>query len=91
VVNYQLGNHAQSRRCASRTKETEFIARAVLLVDIVVVGYVVAIVPSWGGIEGQQPDGVDAQVLNVIELAGETSEIAHAASLLSKNARTCTS
>jgi hypothetical protein len=44
--------------------------------DVVVVGDVVAIVAHRGGIVGQQPDSVDAKLLDVVELARDAGEIA---------------
>src|SRR5579884_3884145 len=56
----------------------EVVPRAVLGVDVVVVGNVVAVVAAGRRIEGQQPDGVDTEILDVLQLAGEPAEIARA-------------
>jgi hypothetical protein len=58
-------------------EDLEIAARSVLRMDVVVIGDVVAIVPARGWIEGQQPDGVDTEILDVFELAGEAAEIAN--------------
>ena len=50
-------------------------ARAVGRMDVVVVGDVVAVVAPGRGVERQQPDGVDAEVLDVLELLGEAREV----------------
>src|SRR5207248_9529489 len=51
---------------------------AVAGVDGRVVGDVVAVVAEGGGIEGQDPDGGDAKVGDVVEFLGEADEIADA-------------
>ena len=46
--------------------------------NVGVVGDVVAVVAQRRGTEGQQPDGGDAQVLQVVELLRQAAEIADA-------------
>ena len=53
-------------------------AGAVVGMDVVVVGDVVAVVLERRGIEGQQPEGVDAEILQIVELFGEALEVADA-------------
>src|SRR5690348_900554 len=45
--------------------------------NIRIVGSIVAVVAPRGREEGQQPDGGDAQILQVIESAGQPTKIAH--------------
>jgi len=78
MVEHELGDHAQVAAVRLADERPELRARAVLRMDVVIVGDVVAIVPPWGGVEGQQPDGVDAEVLDVLELARQPEEIADA-------------
>src|SRR5262249_2667967 len=52
--------------------------RAVGGVHVHVVRDVVAVVPQRRGVEGQQPDGRDPQVAEIVELLAEPSEIADA-------------
>ena len=66
------------RRCASRTNCLKSLARAVLRVDVVIVGDVVAVVLARRRVEGQQPDGVDAEILDVVELADQPAKVADA-------------
>src|SRR5207249_1975845 len=47
-------------------------------VHLPVGGDVVAVVPKRGWVERQQPDGGDAQVLQVVEPLGEAAEVADA-------------
>jgi hypothetical protein len=46
--------------------------------DVVVVGDVVAVIASRRGVERQQPDGVDAEVLDVVEPLGKAAKVADA-------------
>ena len=57
------------RRWASRRKALKSLERAVGRVDLGVVGDVVAVVAQRRGIERQQPERGDAEVLQVVELA----------------------
>ena len=50
---------------------------AILRVDVVVVGDVVAEVDLRRGIDGREPDGVDAQALQVVEARGDAIEVAN--------------
>jgi hypothetical protein len=51
---------------------------AVRRVDVGVVGDVIAVVAPGRWVERQQPDGGDAQVLEVVELLRQAAEVAHA-------------
>ena len=64
------------RFLASATKPVEISHGAVLGIDRFVVGNVVAEIDLGRGIDGRQPDGVDAQALEVIEPLGNSVEIA---------------
>ncbi len=66
------------RRWASSRKASKSCERAVAGVDVGVIGDVVAVVPQGRGVEGQQPDGGDAQVLEVVEPLGQAAEVADA-------------
>ena len=56
----------------------EIPERPVSGMNVVVVGDIVAIVAPGRREKRQQPDGCDAQVLQVIELPGKAAKIAHA-------------
>ncbi len=51
---------------------------SVLGIDVAVVGDVVAEVDLGGGVHGGEPDGVDAEVLQVVEPLGDAVEVADA-------------
>ena len=56
----------------------EILKRPVTRVDVLVVRDVVAVVSKGRGIEGQQPQTVDADALKIVEAAGQTREVADA-------------
>ncbi len=78
VVDDQLGDDAQLQPVRLLEHLAEVVERAVLRVDLVVVGDVVAVVLERRGVERHQPDRVDAEVLDVAELGGEALEVADA-------------
>ncbi len=69
VVDDQLGDHAQPPLVRLGQHLAEVVERAVLRVHVLVPGDVIAVVAQRRGVERHQPDGVDAQLLHVVELA----------------------
>ncbi len=78
VVHDHFGNHAQLAPVRFVEKRSKIVQRAVLRIDVPVVGDVVAIVLERRGEERQQPDGGNAQVLDIVEPLGEAAEVADA-------------
>ena len=78
VVDDKLGDDPQAEAVRLAHEVPEVAARAVLRMDVVVVGNVVAVVLERRRIERHQPDGVDAEVFDVVELRGEPAEVADA-------------
>ena len=78
VVDDELGDHPQAAAVGLLHEGAEVLARAVLRVDVVIVGDVIPVVAPGRRIERQQPDRVDAEVLDVLQLAGEALEVAAA-------------
>jgi hypothetical protein len=78
VVEHELGDHAQAALVRLVEEEAEVVERAELGVHVGVVGDVVAVVALGRGIERQEPQGRDAEVLQIVELGGEAAEIADA-------------
>ena len=66
------------RRLASVHEAAEVLHRAEVGIDAAVVGDVVAVVAAGAGIERQQPERGDAEVLQIVELLGQAGEIADA-------------
>ena len=78
VIENQLGDDPQVTPVRLAHEGAELRPRAVLRVDVAVVGDVVAVVAPRGGVERQQPQCVDAEVLDVVELARQAGEVAAA-------------
>ena len=78
MIEHQFRDHAQAALVRLAEEDAEIVQRAVAGVDALVIGNVVAVVFPRRGVEGQQPDGVDPQVLKVIEFAGQAAEITDA-------------
>ena len=66
------------RSCAARKKSSKIVQRSIIGMDLGVVGDVVAVVFERRDIKGQQPQRRDAQILQIIELFGESLKIADA-------------
>ncbi len=77
VVDHQLGDDLQIALVSGAQEIAKVAQRAVRLVHVGVIRDVVAVVPQGRGIERQQPDRGDAQVLEVVELLGQPREVAH--------------
>ena len=78
VVHDELGHHAQPALVGLAHEALEVGARAVGRMHVLEVGDVVAVVAQRTRIERHHPDRVHAQVAHVVELLGETAEIADA-------------
>ena len=78
VVHDELGDHLEVAPVRLADEVPEVVARAVRGVDVVVVGHVVAVVAHRRRVERQQPDGGDAEVLDVVEPLGQAAEVADA-------------
>ena len=78
VIQHQLNDDADSAVMGRFQKRLEIIERAVVWVDGVVVRDVVAIVAQRGGKERHEPEGVDAQILQVVQLLHQPGKIADA-------------
>ncbi len=78
VVDDQFGDDAQAAAMGLVEQTLEVVEGAVDGVDAGIVGDVVAVVAQRRRVERQQPEGRDAQVLQVIELLDNAGEIADA-------------
>ena len=69
-------------RCFGAVGELDEIAeRAVAGIDAVIVGNVVAVIALGGDLERHQPDGRDAQAVQIVQAAHQPLEIADAVSV----------
>ena len=75
VVDHQLGDHPDAAFMGRFQKGLEVLEIAVERVNARVVGDVVAVVLQRRRVEGQEPDGRDPQVLQVIELLVQSLEV----------------
>jgi len=76
MVEHQLGDHPQAPPVRLAQEELEILERAAVRVHVGVVGDVVPVVAQRGRVERKEPEGGHAQVLKVVEAAGEAAEIA---------------
>src|SRR5262249_23988933 len=74
----QLGDDAQAAAVGRLEEVAEVFEVAVIGVDVGVVGDVVAVVLERRGVERQQPQGGDAEILEIVEAAAEAAEVADA-------------
>jgi hypothetical protein len=78
VVHHQIGDDTDAALVGGGDEALEVLDGAVVGVDRVEVGDVVAAVAQRRGVHGQQPDAVDAQPGEVVELLGQPEEVARA-------------
>ena len=78
VIDDQLGDDADAAAMRLVDEAIEVGERAVARVDVLVIRDVVAVVAERRRVERQQPQRVDAEVLQVVELLGQPGEVADA-------------
>ena len=78
VIDDQLGDHPQPTLVRFGDEAPRVGHAAVVGVDVLVFGNVIAVVATRRGIERQEPDGVDPQVSDVVELVDQPGEVADA-------------
>ncbi len=76
VVDDELGDDAQVPAMRFLHELVKIGARTVGRMHVPVVGDVIPVVAQRRRVERQQPDGVDAEILDVVELLGQSGEIA---------------
>ena len=77
VVQHQIQNHPDIPLFALGQKKVKILHGAVLGVDIIVIHHIVFVIGA-ARVDGHEPDAVEAHVLNVIELRGQTLQVADA-------------
>ena len=78
MVDDQLGDDADAAPMRLLDEALDVVERAVLGMDAGVLGDVVAVVEPRRGIEGQQPERVDAELGDVVELGDQAGKVADA-------------
>jgi hypothetical protein len=81
VVQDELGDDAQPPPMRLTEEHFEVLQRAAIRVNVEVVGRVVPVVLHRRRVERQEPQRGDAELLEVIELLGQTREIADAVAI----------
>ena len=75
VVHDEVGDHAHASLVCGVDQLDEVAEVAELGQHLEEVGDVVAAVAQWRLIDGQQPDAVDAEPVEVVELLGQPSDV----------------
>src|SRR5262245_62577438 len=78
MINDELGEHSKLSPSGLLHEAAEIRHRAEIGIDRAVVRNVVAVVTAGRGIEWQQPERGDAEILQVVEFFGQPCEIANA-------------
>ena len=77
VVQHQVHKHPDVMLVRRGDERLEVVVRAVIRLDLVVIGDVVSVIARRLG-DGHQPDAVGAESCDVVELLGETAQVADA-------------
>ena len=75
MIDHQLGDDADAARMRGRDEALEIGNRAVFGMHRAIVADVVSVIEPRRGIERQQPDRVDAEFGNVVELRDQTGKV----------------
>ena len=78
VVDHEFGDDPQAATLGLDDEAAKILHGPEIGIDVAVVGDVVAVVPAGRGIERQQPQDGDAELLEIAELFGQPGEIADA-------------
>ena len=74
----ELGDDAQAALLGFLDEAAEILHRPEIGIDVAIVGDVVAVVAAGRGVERQQPQRGDAEILQIVELFGQPGKIADA-------------
>ena len=78
VVHHQVHDDGHAAAPGLRQQQVEVLHGAELLCDAVIVGDIVALVHKGGLIDGGEPENVDAQVLQIVQLGQHAPQVANA-------------
>jgi hypothetical protein len=76
VVDHQVGDDPHTPRVGRLGQRLEVGDGAEGGMDLAEFGDVVAVVLQGGGVDGHQPEAVDAQLLEVVELGSQADQVA---------------
>ncbi len=75
VIDDELGDHPDVAPVRLRDEPIEVLQGPVVGMDVLVIRDVVPIVAERRGVEGEQPQRIDAEPMQVVELLGEAGEV----------------
>ena len=75
MVEHQVDDHVHAAPVSFCEQALEIVQRPILRIDIEVIDDIIAVI-GWGGLDRHQPQGVHAQVLQVVEFRGQAVKIA---------------
>ncbi len=78
MVQHQLGDHPQPPLVGLPQKLLKLPQGIVAGIDIVIIGNIVPIIPQRRRVERQHPERRNPQLLQVVQLADQTTEVPHA-------------
>ena len=78
MIEHQFGYHPEPTPVSSTKKLFELAEGVVVRVDVIVIGDVIAVIALGGRIEREQPERRDTELLQVVKLAGQPTEVANA-------------
>ena len=78
VVDDELGDDPQAALLGFLDEAAEILHRPEIGVDVAIVGDVVAVVAAGGGVERQQPQRGDAEILQIPQFLGQPGKVADA-------------
>jgi hypothetical protein len=81
VVDHEVDEHTYATLLRAVGEFDKIADRAVARIDAVIVGHVVAVIAMGGDLERHQPDGRDAETMQVVETAHQTLEVADAVAI----------
>ena len=78
VVDDELGDDAKAALLRFLDEALEILHRPEIGIDVAVIGDVIAVVAAWRGIERQQPQRGDAEILQIWKFLGQPGKVADA-------------
>ena len=78
VVDDEFGNDPQAALLGFLDEAAEILHRPEIGVDVAIIGDVVAVVAAGGGVERQQPQRGDAEILQIPQFLGQPGKVADA-------------
>ena len=78
VVDDELGNDPQAALLGFLDEAAEILHRPEIGIDVAIIGDVIAVVAAGGGVERQQPQRGDAEILQISQFLGQPGKVADA-------------